>query len=402
MLYRRAAIVTAALASIGLIISGVIVSIHRNLTASPTYASFCNVNETVVCDLVLTSDYAYLFGVPVAWWALLTYAIWVAIALLAITTQRATRRRQLATVQFVLATWSLLYSIFLAIVSFAILRALCVLCGSLYLVNAALFVTAWVLLGAARTEGKVGTRAKEWWQRQTRLVATGAGLAVLVFIALALWEAFGRDQRALSAEDLARQFPDFHAWYTSLPVAAVDAGGRHRIGGSGGVVIVEFSDFECPHCARAHRDLKRVLPRFGSDVQVVFRHFPLSKSCNPAVTGSAHRYACLAASASECAAQQDRFWEYQDLLFENQSALDRDNLVKYAERIGLDRARFLTCLDSDAPRDAVRDDVAAAEKLGVSSTPTFFLNGRVLRGALDSDKLEYAIRLERAAQRTGS
>jgi protein-disulfide isomerase len=133
-------------------------------------------------------------------------------------------------------------------------------------------------------------------------------------------------------------------------------------------------------------------------VQVVFRHFPLDKSCNHAVTGSAHRYACLAAAASECAAQQDRFWEYQDKLFANQSALDRDNLAKYAEQLGLDRARFLTCLDSDEPREAVRSDIAAAEKLGVSSTPTFYLNGRVLRGALDADKLEYAIRLERAAR----
>jgi protein-disulfide isomerase len=168
------------------------------------------------------------------------------------------------------------------------------------------------------------------------------------------------------------------------------------------VVIVEFSDFQCPHCARAYRDLKRVLPRFRSDVQVVFRHFPLDKSCNPAVTASAHPYACLAAAASECAAAQGRFWEYHDVLFEHQSALGRDHLVRYADDLGLDRARFLACLDSDAPRVAVRSDVAAAEKLGIKSTPTFFLNGRVLRGALESDKFEYAIRLERAANRAGS
>lgn len=403
MPYKRAAVVMAVLASMGFAISVVIARVHHQLAASSSYTSFCNVNENVNCDLVLASEYASFAGIPVAWWALLAYGVWGVIALIAATTERATRRRQLATVQFALATWSLLFSVYLGVVSFAILRAVCLLCGSLYLVNAALFVAAWVLLGATRSEGKPGG-AKEWWQRQTRLVATGAGVAVLAFLALAFWEGFVRDQRALSVEDMARQNPDFHAWYTSLPVTDVnvDDGGRHRKGNGDGVVIVEFSDFECPYCARAARDLKRVLPRFGDDVQVVFRHFPLDKSCNHAVTGSAHRYACLAASASECAAQQDRFWEYQDVLFENQSALDRDSLAKYAEQLGLDRPRFLACLDSDAPREGVRSDVAAGEKLGVSSTPTFFLNGRVLRGALDADKLEYAIRLERAAHRSGS
>jgi protein-disulfide isomerase len=231
------------------------------------------------------------------------------------------------------------------------------------------------------------------------LVAVGAGAAVAIFLALAAWESFARDQRSLSVEEIARQNPEFYAWYNALPVATLDDGGRHRTTSGASVAIVEFSDFECPYCARAHRDLKRVLPRFGSDVQVVFRHFPLDKSCNHLVAGSKHRYACLAATASECAAQQGRFWEYQDTLFANQSALDRDSLVKYAGRLGLDHARFRACLDSDAPRAAVRNDIAAAEKLGVSSTPTFYLNGRALPGALDADKLEYAIRLERAARR---
>jgi protein-disulfide isomerase len=89
-----------------------------------------------------------------------------------------------------------------------------------------------------------------------------------------VWESFARDQRSLSAEEIARQNPEFHAWYNALPIVAIDDGGRHRTTGNASVVIVEFSDFECPYCARAHRDMKRVLPRFGNDVQVVFRHFP--------------------------------------------------------------------------------------------------------------------------------
>ena len=397
MLYKRAAIIMALLAAGGFAVSAMIVQITSKLKA-PGYISFCNVNENVNCDLVLTSEYANFAGFSVAWLALLAYGLWIALAVVSLTSGSALRRRQVATAQFVLATWSLLFSLYLAAVSFFILRALCLLCGSLYVINVGLFVTAWILLAATRTEGRAGARAKDWWQRQTRLIALGAGVAVVVFLALAAWESFARDQRSLSAEEIARQNPEFHAWYNALPIVTVDDGGRHRTTASASVVIVEFSDFECPYCARAHRDLKRVLPRFGNDVQVVFRHFPLDKACNHLVSGAKHRYACLAAAASECAAQQDRFWQYQDALFANQSALDRESLAKYADELGLDRTRFLACLDSDAPREAVRSDVAAAEKLGVSSTPTFYLNGRVLLGALDADKLEYAIRLERAAR----
>jgi protein-disulfide isomerase len=101
--------------------------------------------------------------------------------------------------------------------------------------------------------------------------------------------------------------------------------------------------------------------------------------------------------ASECAAAQGRFWEYHDLLFENQSALDRESLLSYAQRLSLDREQFVACLESEMPRRRVANDVQLARRLGVQSTPTFFLNGRTVAGALAPDKLEHAIRLERAA-----
>ena len=102
--------------------------------------------------------------------------------------------------------------------------------------------------------------------------------------------------------------------------------------------------------------------------------------------------------ASECAAAQGRFWEYHDLLFENQSALDRDSLINYAQRLGLDHTQFIACLESDEPRRAVARDVKEGDRLGVTSTPTLFFNGRTVAGALESDKVEHAIRLELATR----
>jgi protein-disulfide isomerase len=163
--------------------------------------------------------------------------------------------------------------------------------------------------------------------------------------------------------------------------------------------LTEFSDFECGHCANAYRSLKQVLPRYQKDVQVRFHHFPLDAACNPAVKHSVHQYACLAAMAAECAAAQGRFWEYHDMLFEHQANLDRDSLLDYAARVGLERSAFVACLDSDAPRQAIARDVAEAMRLGIESTPTFFLNGRTITGAPRATALGYAIQLERAKQR---
>ena len=144
------------------------------------------------------------------------------------------------------------------------------------------------------------------------------------------------------------------------------------------------------------------MPRLQKDVQVRFHHFPLDAACNPAIKQSFHKYACLAALAAECAGAAGKFWEYHDLLFDHQSALDRDSLLSYAQQVGIDRAQFLACLDSDAARSAIARDVAHGMRLNIESTPTFFLNGRQLAGARQPGELESAIRFERDALSTGS
>lgn len=393
---KRAAAATIVLAVIGLAVSIVIVRIHSQLASSPTYASFCNVNETVTCDVVLSSEYAEFAGVPVAWWAVLAYTGVIFGAGVAGGAKRASQRRLAANSLFAVSLWSFGFSLYLAYIALGVLQAVCLMCGALYLVNAGLLVSTWALLSSIRSEGRRGRRS-EGAGRRLSFVAGSAALAVVLFLALAIREGMGGDTRGLSAEEVAQQDPEFSRWYMDLPVTPVDGSGGHTKGGPARVVMVEFSDFECGHCARAFRSLKRVLPRFGNDVELVFHHYPLNSSCNPAVTGSGHPYACLAAMASECAAAQGRFWEYHDLLFENQSKLDRESLLSYADRLSLDREKFTACLESDMPRQRIANDVELGTRLGVQSTPTFFLNGRTVAGALAPDKLEHAIRLERAA-----
>jgi protein-disulfide isomerase/uncharacterized membrane protein len=396
---KRAAALTIGLALIGLAISATIASVHAKLESSQGYTSFCNVNETVNCDLVLSSEYAYLFGVPVAWWALLAYVAVAACAVVAMRAPRATRRRQAAGALFVMAILGTVFSAYLAYVALFVLEAVCLLCSGLYLVQVGLIVSSALLWNAVgRRTSKAGAVEEAW---PSRFLVGGAVAVVVGFIAISFWEASGGSAENLSKAELVERQPEFSRWYMNLPVTPVSSEGGHRKGGAASVVMIEFSDFECGHCARAFRNLKTVLPRFGNDVSLVFHHFPLDSSCNPNVTGKAHRFACLAAMASECAAEQGKFWEYHDLLFANQSSLDRDNLLRYADQLSIDRSKFLACLESDRPRRRIEQDVSEGKRLGVASTPTFFLNGRFVAGALEVEKLEHAIRLERAsAQKT--
>jgi protein-disulfide isomerase len=139
------------------------------------------------------------------------------------------------------------------------------------------------------------------------------------------------------------------------------------------VLIVEFSDFQCGYCARfANETLDQILDTYGNRIRLVFRDFPLI---------SIHPNAQKAAEATQCAHEQDKYWEYHDLLFQNQQALDVDNLKEYAQRLGLDTAAFNECLDSGRYATEVQSDLADGQSYGVRGTPTFFINGRVLRGA---------------------
>lgn len=153
------------------------------------------------------------------------------------------------------------------------------------------------------------------------------------------------------------------------------------------VTIVEYSDFQCPFCARSAAVLRAVAAKYGDRVRMQFRHFPLPM----------HRDAGRAAEASMCADDQGQFWPMHDRLFAGQKAgFSNDVLKQYASDVNLDRARFDSCLDSGVHTAAWRTSVAEAKQLGVSSTPTLFINGRFESGAIPLEPLSEIIDAELA------
>ncbi len=382
------------LALFGLGISIVAQVVHNRLATDENYASFCNVSATVNCDVVMSSGYASLAGIPVSAWAILYYLVMIATAAALMVVERARTRQRVAAATMVLAGWGLLFSIYMAVIAFAVLHTVCVMCSGLYLVSVGMFACVWRLRSQSQIRGR---RQAAQRAGQDRWVLIGSAVAVVLLAAAGSWEAFGRSVNSSAPADVARERPDFYRWYLAQPVMQVPLDGGHARGNADApVTIVEFSDFECGHCANFHRSVDDALHRFGQGIRVVFHHFPLNSECNPRLSAPLHREACLAAVASECAAEQGKFWQYHDLLFSNQQHLERDSLIAYATRLGLASDRFAACLDSPEPRARVQHDISEAADLGIDSTPTVFINGRLVKGALEPELLGAAITLAQA------
>ena len=141
------------------------------------------------------------------------------------------------------------------------------------------------------------------------------------------------------------------------------------------VMIVEFSDYQCPYCRNVEPTVKQVLAKYGDKVSLSYRDFPLT---------AIHSQALIAAQASRCALEQGKFWEYHDQLFTSDK-LDKDSLIQYARNLKLDDKQFGSCLTSDKYRAEIEKDQEEGRKAGVNGTPGFFINGIGLSGAQSQD-----------------
>jgi protein-disulfide isomerase len=171
---------------------------------------------------------------------------------------------------------------------------------------------------------------------------------------------------APAAVPAARARPDPNKRYT------INTKGSPAKGGDDAkAVIVEFSDFQCPFCARVSPTMERIQEEYGDEARIVFKHLPLRM----------HSKAPAAHAAAEAAHRQGKFWEMHDRIFANQSSMSPEKYVEYAREIGLDIEKFEKDVASADVKKKVDGDAAEAARLGVTGTPAFFVNGRYLSGA---------------------
>lgn len=172
----------------------------------------------------------------------------------------------------------------------------------------------------------------------------------------------------------------------TVSVRAISENDRVEGDRNASIILIEYSDFQCPACAAYFPVLKLLRRELGGKIAFAYRHFPLSQHAN----------AEIAARAAEAAGRQEKFWEMHDIIFERQAEWaeqgnGRGALIGYADALGLDRARFTADLDSKDIRDKVANDFAGGLGAGVNSTPTFFLNGKKIKNPQTYDEFKNII-----------
>ena len=168
-----------------------------------------------------------------------------------------------------------------------------------------------------------------------------------------------------------------------IPLTLPDPERDHTSGSpDGSIKLLEYGDYECPFCGEAQAIVKEIQQRLGDDLLFAFRNFPLTQI---------HPHAEHAAEAAEAAGAQGNFWGMHDLLFENQAALENEDLAEYAVELGLDQTRLIREVASSVYAPRIREDFKSGVRGGVNGTPTFFINVERYDGTLDPEHLLNAL-----------
>jgi uncharacterized membrane protein/protein-disulfide isomerase len=353
---RRGPLRLALIAALaGVALSILLVRVHAQAHAG--VESFCTISDVVNCDRVAVSPYSVVLGIPVALWGVIGFGLAAALAAAALRSSAASMAW--SGLLLLDGAFAVLASIVLAFISEFEIGALCLLCAGGWL-------SALVLAESARRAchdrgalAAVGDGLALLRSRPGRTVAAGA-------VAVAALTAAGILYPRYWDRPVARPAPVAGA-PTTIPAAA----------GASPSVLVEYSDYECPFCARAHED-SRLLREKRPDITLVRRHFPLDSTCNAAVKRQMHATACMLARAAICAQEQGKFNEMDDALFRNQK--EGRPVMDIVRSLGIEPGRFQACIGAPETERRLQSDIAAALRDGVRATPTYVIGGQVRSG----------------------
>lgn len=396
----------------GMVLALFLVSQHYRITSSGIPGeSFCNINDYVNCDVVNGSVYSEFMKVPVAGLGFI-YLLTIFLYLLPIVISGNPKKHRLY-FAFFLSSLSVAVSLGMAYLSFFKIGAFCLLCAGLYLVNISIFILFPFGLGIPYSKliKTMETYMKAIFGSSSQLGFPPRFLSnlflsgfimlagSLIFIKLGHTE----EQKKLPPTPVAPspsankpltidQMVEIHFSQQKIPIEAT---GQPFFGNPNSKIsLFEFSDYQCPHCKLAAIYLKTQLEPYKKDLVFYTVNYPLDQSCNPRMTRPLHQEACNAAMASICAGKQNKFWEFHDLTFRNQSKLGVKILQEQATELGLTMPAFNACLASGDTKDVLKKDLALAASLDINGTPTLYVNGRRMQGWTMPDFLKAVIENE--------
>jgi len=393
---KRAALFSLLCALVGLGASAAAAYTHYHLLYDPAYRSFCDVNETISCTQVYLSRFSTFRGIPVALFGATAFVAAGLLSVSALTAGPAVREN-VPGYLFVLSTLSLAVILYLGYASFVLLKAVCLLCLTTYAAVIGLF-----LVSGAATSFPMTTLPRRA-SRDVR-VFVGSPLAIIVAILFFAGAAstlawFPREAAVAAGEPAAAaaapvptqdQRSEFERWYASqprVPLVVPSDGAK--------VLVVKFNDFQCPACGQSYLGYKPIFAKYEAErpgqVKVVLKDYPLNRDCNDALAQSIHSAACEAAVAVRLAGPHNKTEAMEEWLYTHQPEMTPPSVRQAARDIGQ-----ITDFDAkyQSTLSLVKGDVALGRQLGIKSTPTFFINGVKVEGALPPQYFDQAIAYE--------
>jgi uncharacterized membrane protein/protein-disulfide isomerase len=379
-------------AVVGLAAAATSTYVHYQLLTVPNFTSFCDVNSTVSCTQAYLSSYGELGGVPVAIFGALYFAAVLAIAGLA--WQPAAKAASYTPAYiFALSVPALGFVAYLAFAAFFILHAFCILCAITYVAVIGITIVSWrastVPFGTVPDHASRDIAAAV---RNPLALAVAAVLLVATVVAAKAFPAGGAPTAAIAVEHLPVVAEADRAklaeWWEVQPKVDVPVDG-----GGAKVVVVKFNDYQCPLCGLTYTAYKPVFDKYPGAVKLVTKHYPLEGECNPSVPGGGHLAACEAAAAVIMAHGKGTAQKMEEWLFSHQGP---PILTPAQVRDAARDIAGVTDFDAQYPAalKEIRADAALGERLKVNSTPTFYINGRLLTRAVEAQFMNVLIEIE--------
>ncbi|HET6438948.1 MAG TPA: vitamin K epoxide reductase family protein [Anaeromyxobacter sp.] len=340
------AVLVLALLGVALAVDLWVLHYRVHAGAGPT---FCDIDERVSCSDVARSPWSAFLGVPVAAWGALAY---LTVALLAASALGRRRRGPWpAGLLFALTGLMTVTAVALAAVSELVIRKFCVMCAGSWAVTLALLAISAVLM--RRAGGIRAALASDLSALRQHKVPAAVSVAVLAAMALAMLATY--------------------AW--ARPKEPLPAGHLIPPGPPGTLIVYEYSDYLCPHCAYMHGRERSIIAS-RPDVRFVRRNYPLDNACNARVPTTMHPGSCALARGGICAEELGQFEAYDDAAFAAQEA--RLTPEQLAQQIGLDLPAFRECLSSPETAERLASDIRSGDALGVRGTPSYEVQGKLL------------------------
>lgn len=373
----------------------------------------CSQDGAFDCAKVNSSQFSEIRGIAVA---LIGFVTYVLVAGLCVTRLRKGPDKAAGAMAyaFILAVISGVLSAFLFYASKFILGTFCLYCIGLYVVNAAMLVTSWGALGGPGRLFPAIRQDLDGLGKQKPIAYGLFGLIVVLFvIAVAKPGKFfngpGEVSGPITLPPLGNNDEKARKEILAAPYLNPGPGGGFAKGAGANAVltIIEFADFECPACRSTSWELAELVKKHKDDVRVVFRHYPLDRTCNTSMQRQVHPYACSTALAAEAAGVQGKFWEFHDAVYakrdnlfgpDGRPDLSDNALAARAKALGLDVAQWEVDKKSADLQQKIVDDIIDGGGFGVASTPTLFVNGRRISGGRPLATLETWLKMAKAGE----